>query len=81
MSLEKGLEGAGIGADMSSFLIGKEDFPEVGGGVLGTATNAELGVRASRILGCGMSRYNEVVTIELYVRVMHALLFIFGINS
>lgn len=58
-SFEKGLEpdGSGVGDEISSFLPGEDCWLFVGllftgGGVLGTAMKAGLGVIASRMLCC-----------------------------
>ena len=58
ISSEKGFEGSSVGAEISSLLFG-EDWSFfagllslTGGGVLGTAMKAGLGVIASRMLCC-----------------------------
>ena len=59
----KGVEpdGSSVGAEISSFLLGEDcsffvGLSLVGGGVLGTAMKAGLGVIASRMLCCRVYR-------------------------
>ena len=72
-SFEKGLEpeGSSVGAEISSFLLGEDcwlflvGLSLTGGGVLGTAMKAGLGVIASRMLCCRRYKlYQEYNTLD-----------------
>ena len=67
-SFENGLEpeGSSVGAEISSFLFGEDScrlfvgLSLTGGGVLGTAMKAGLGVMASRMLCCAYKNNTEI---------------------
>lgn len=66
-SFEKGVEpgGSSVGAEISNFLFGEDcrffvGLSLAGGGVLGTAMKAGLGVIASRMLCCRVRNHHNL---------------------
>ena len=66
-----------VGREILSSLLGKEVWLVVGGGVLGTATNAELGVRALRTLCCRVNlhvHYRTLINIWSFFVYVHVII-------